>query len=78
MIRVNKDCRSWAKNYWHEHMVGLSLKEKGVEVSITGLDECTGDVDLNQRKGRLLAIYDMALKFSWQGTVEALSNSEPY
>ncbi|KAI8321360.1 activator of Hsp90 ATPase [Choanephora cucurbitarum] len=65
--RVNKDCRSWAKNYWTEHLVGLSLKEKGWDVSITSVDECTGDVDLNQRKGKLLAIYDMQLKLSWQG-----------
>jgi activator of HSP90 ATPase len=38
-----------------------------VTVKITSLDECSGDVDLNQRKGKLLAIYDVALKLSWEG-----------
>ncbi|KAI8047404.1 activator of Hsp90 ATPase [Gilbertella persicaria] len=64
---VNKDCRPWAKDYWNKQIVGLSVQEKKILVSITSLDECTGDVDLNQRKGKLLAIYDMALKFGWQG-----------
>ncbi|CEG70930.1 hypothetical protein RMATCC62417_06743 [Rhizopus microsporus] len=37
-----------------------------MNVRITSLDECNGDVDLNQRKGKLFAIYDLVLKFSWE------------
>ncbi|KAG1052748.1 hypothetical protein G6F43_005132 [Rhizopus delemar] len=63
---VNKDCRPWAKKYFNEHIVGLSTFKENVNIKITSLDECTGDVDLNQRKGKLFAIYDLALKLSWE------------
>lgn len=66
MCRVNKDCRPWAKTYFSQQLVGLTAKKSNTEVRITTVDECTGDVDLNQRKGKLLAIYDVALKLSWQ------------
>lgn len=29
--------------------------------------ECTGDVDLNQRKGKIITIYDVVLKLAWKG-----------
>lgn len=29
--------------------------------------ECEGDVDLNQRKGKIITIYDVTLKLGWQG-----------
>ncbi|KAK4513413.1 uncharacterized protein ATC70_005412 [Mucor velutinosus] len=67
---VNKDCRHWAKNYLTEKLVGTSAARDSSQVVITSLDECTGDVDLNQRKGKLLAIYDVALKMSWQGKLK--------
>lgn len=66
--RVNKDCRPWAKKYFNENIVGLSTFKENVNIKITSLDECTGDVDLNQRKGKLFAIYDLTLKLSWEGT----------
>ncbi|CAO0791875.1 unnamed protein product [Mucor circinelloides] len=67
---VNKDCRPWAKKYLTEKLVGTSADKGNSKVVITSLDECTGDVDLNQRKGKLLAIYDVALKMSWQGKLK--------
>ncbi|CEP20100.1 hypothetical protein [Parasitella parasitica] len=67
---VNKDCKSWAKSYLTEKLVGTSVEKDNLHVAITSLDECEGDVDLNQRKGKLLAIYDVALKLSWQGKLK--------
>ncbi|KAI7908239.1 activator of Hsp90 ATPase [Cokeromyces recurvatus] len=67
---VNKDCRTWAKNYLQQQLVGLKAEKDEIKVSIISLDDCTGDVDLNQRKGRLIAIYDVALKLSWQGLLK--------
>ncbi|KAI8645023.1 activator of Hsp90 ATPase [Parasitella parasitica] len=65
--RVNKDCRHWAECYLTEKLVGTSVDKDDLHVVITSLDKCEGDVDLNQRKGKLLAIYDVALKLSWKG-----------
>ncbi|ORE04130.1 hypothetical protein BCV72DRAFT_19935 [Rhizopus microsporus var. microsporus] len=65
---VSKDCRPWAKKYLTEQLVDLSTKKDNVNAKITSLDECNGDVDLNQRKGKLFAIYDLVLKFSWEAS----------
>ncbi|CEI92049.1 hypothetical protein RMCBS344292_06323 [Rhizopus microsporus] len=65
---VSKDCRPWAKKYLTEQLVDLSAKKDNVNVRITSLDECNGDVDLNQRKGKLFAIYDLVLKLSWEAS----------
>lgn len=57
----------WSKKYLTQKVVGLSTNKNNTQASITSLDECIGDVDLNQRKGKLLAMYDVALKLGWQG-----------
>ncbi|KAI8142683.1 activator of Hsp90 ATPase [Fennellomyces sp. T-0311] len=48
---------------------GLEAENDGHKVSITKLDECVGDCDLNQRKGKIITIYDVSLKMSIQGAL---------
>ncbi|KAI8885066.1 hypothetical protein K501DRAFT_284517 [Backusella circina FSU 941] len=68
---VNKDCLPWAKTYFQDQLSGLTAEKNGIKVKINHLDECTGDVDLNQRKGKILAIYDVALSLSWEAQDES-------
>ncbi|KAI8141729.1 activator of Hsp90 ATPase [Fennellomyces sp. T-0311] len=65
---VNKNCLNWTQAYFTEQLIGLEAEKNGNKVKITKLDECTGDVDLNQRKGKIITIYDVQLKLSWEGT----------
>lgn len=72
-FRVNKNCLKWAQNYFTEQLVGLEAEKNGNTASITKMVECTGDVDLNQRKGKIITIYDVVLKLNWKGKIYAHS-----
>ncbi|KAI9278870.1 activator of Hsp90 ATPase [Phascolomyces articulosus] len=66
---VNKNCFNWAKKYFAEHLEGLEAQKDGHEVSIDKVDDLSGDCDLNMRKGKIITIYDMCLKLTFQGTL---------
>ncbi|ORX53923.1 putative Hch1 protein [Hesseltinella vesiculosa] len=64
---VDKNCLPWAKNYFQDKFIGMQVESAGHTVSISGMDECTGDVEICQRKGKIITIYDVAVKYSWKG-----------
>ncbi|KAI9310852.1 chaperone activator Aha1 [Dichotomocladium elegans] len=66
---VNKNCLNWTQDYFKTQLEGLEAERNGNRVKITSVDEVTGDVDLNQRKGKIITIYDVELKISWEGTM---------
>jgi len=37
-------------------------------VKIVSVTECNGDAELNQRKGKLIPIYDLVIDLTWSGT----------
>lgn len=45
----------------------MEAEKNGNKAKITRVDECTGDVDLNQRKGKIITIFDVQLKLTWEG-----------
>jgi activator of HSP90 ATPase len=55
---VEKNCLPWAKEY---------LTEKISKCTLVKLDniKVTGDVDLNQRKGKVIHVYDIAIEMDW-------------
>lgn len=50
-----------------QKLVGLSASHNGTNVSLKSLKDMSGDVDLNQRKGKIITIYDIAMTFEWDG-----------
>ena len=48
-------------------MKGQSFSENGVNVTITDVTQVEGDCDLNQRKGKILYIYDLVLTLLYEG-----------
>ncbi|KAI8374283.1 activator of Hsp90 ATPase [Radiomyces spectabilis] len=65
---VSKNCLNWAQKYFDAQLVGLQAERDGNKVAITKVNECVGDVDLSQRKGKLITIYGVELKLTWEGT----------
>lgn len=63
-----KNCFEWAKKYFEENLVGIAATSGDANAKVTSVDSVTGDVDLNIRKGRLLAIYDVEIKVSWSAS----------
>ncbi|CEP18235.1 hypothetical protein [Parasitella parasitica] len=66
---VNKNCHKWAEKWFEEQLVGLEAEKDGMKARISKVVECTGDVDLNQRKGKIITIYDVKLKLNWEGNL---------
>ncbi|KAJ3332459.1 hypothetical protein HDU76_000161 [Blyttiomyces sp. JEL0837] len=64
---VEKNCFPWAKDYLRDQLVGVSLEADGINVEVTGVTSVTGDADINQRKGKLITVYDVAFTLTWKG-----------
>ncbi|KAJ3115499.1 hypothetical protein HDU96_000533 [Phlyctochytrium bullatum] len=67
---VEKNCFPWANEYIKERLVGLHAEDAAIKASITSLTSIQGDVDINQRKGKLITVYDIAFKLAWKGIDE--------
>ncbi|KAK9450122.1 activator of Hsp90 ATPase [Limtongia smithiae] len=66
---VDKNCLDWAKTYFDEHLVGVSASSGGSTAEITQVASLTGDVDVNQRKGKVISLFDVKLVLNYSGTV---------
>ncbi|KAJ8326293.1 Co-chaperone [Batrachochytrium dendrobatidis] len=64
---VEKNCLPWAIEYMNK-LKGLGVSDNGVTVAVSEVESVTGDVDLNQRKGKIISIYDVAINMKWKGT----------
>ncbi|KAH9268221.1 hypothetical protein BASA84_000284 [Batrachochytrium salamandrivorans] len=67
---VEKNCLPWATEYM-KMLKDLTVTDGGVTLSVSEVESVTGDVDLNQRKGKVISIYDVAITLKWKG-VDAL------
>lgn len=76
---VNKDVSAWTQEYLTKDLVGLSADENDVHVEINKILSMEGDVDVSQRKGKVITIFDVRLQLEWTGTVpvkEKVENDE--
>ncbi|CAO3638016.1 unnamed protein product [Cunninghamella echinulata] len=64
---VNKNCLPWSQQYFTEQLEGLKVEDNGAEVQITKMIETDGDVELCQRKGKLITIFDVRIQLAWKG-----------
>lgn len=65
---VDKNCINWTRDYWKEKLTGLSFESaEKVKVEIDQVCEINGDVDLNQRKGKVITIFDFSMELKWKG-----------
>ncbi|EHY55429.1 Co-chaperone [Exophiala dermatitidis] len=67
---VMKDAAGWAKDYLEEESKKVSAEENGVTAKITRLISMDGDVEVSQRKGKVITIYDVALQLEYEGKTE--------
>ncbi|KAG5517926.1 hypothetical protein PMAC_000381 [Pneumocystis sp. 'macacae'] len=63
---TSKDCRPWTKSYFAKELI-VSAEKNGIFASITKLTECTGDVDVSMRKGKIITIYDLKIVLEFNG-----------
>jgi activator of HSP90 ATPase len=68
---VNKDVSEWARKYLEENLTKLSAESGDVGVKISEVSSMDGDVDVSQRKGKVITLFDVKLKLEYEG--EAIS-----
>jgi activator of HSP90 ATPase len=67
---VNKDVRPWAQDWLSQELVGLKAsREDGTSAEISKVLSMDGDVDVSQRKGKVITIYDVRLQLEYTGKV---------
>ncbi|EGN95743.1 hypothetical protein SERLA73DRAFT_60426 [Serpula lacrymans var. lacrymans S7.3] len=66
----NKNVTPWAKTWFERELTSVTIQGDGSEekVSITSVIEVDGDVELGQRKSKLITIYDCRIDLDWSGT----------
>jgi activator of HSP90 ATPase len=67
---VNKDVRPWAQDWLSAQLVGLKAsKEDGTSAEVSKVLSMDGDVDVSQRKGKVITIFDVRLQLEYTGKV---------
>lgn len=64
---VDKNCIDWSKNYFNEKLVNLSAEEDDKEVKVSSISSVEGDVEVCQRKGKVISLFDLKLVLNITG-----------
>ncbi|KAG6854581.1 hypothetical protein C0991_004917 [Blastosporella zonata] len=66
----NKNVSRWGCEWFERELVTVSVKgdSEGEVVSVSKVTEADGDVELGQRKSKLITIYDCKIVLAWKGT----------
>ncbi|KAK6533230.1 hypothetical protein TWF281_007380 [Arthrobotrys megalospora] len=66
---VNKDASAWAKEYFETSLIGTETKDSGsgAYVRIEKVLSVDGDVDVSQRKGKVITLFDVKLQLEYSG-----------
>lgn len=67
---VNKDASAWAKEWFEENLTKLETENGDVKARITKVQSMSGDVDVSQRKGKVITIFDVKLVLEYSGMVD--------
>ena len=68
---VTKSVTSWTRDWFQETLTKLEAKDGDVEAKISKVQSMTGDVDVSQRKGKVITIFDVKLVVEFTGRLSA-------
>lgn len=69
---VNKDVSEWAKEYLEKNLTVISAEDGGVSAKVSKVVSINGDVDVSQRKGKVITLFDVEVKLEYQGITTIL------
>ncbi|KAL6941522.1 hypothetical protein ACO0RG_002656 [Hanseniaspora osmophila] len=73
---VDKNCIYWAKEYFEKKLPALDSTKQGSNIHVVKLSNFDGDCEVNQRKGKIISLYDLKMTVLYEG-VDA-SSGEKY
>ncbi|KAI0142884.1 activator of Hsp90 ATPase [Xylariaceae sp. FL1272] len=65
---VTKNAGQWAEDWFSENLVKLSAEDGDVTAQISKVRSMDGDVDVSQRKGKVITIFDVKLVLEYSGS----------
>ncbi|KAH6843189.1 activator of Hsp90 ATPase [Chaetomium sp. MPI-CAGE-AT-0009] len=65
---VNKDASAWARQWFDDNLPKVEAKEGDVTAKISKVISMDGDVDVAQRKGKVITIFDVKLTLEYTGS----------
>jgi len=67
---VDKPCAPWAKQWFENELIGIDAKDDSATARISNVMSMDGDCDVCQRKGKVIAIYDLKLVLEYNGEIK--------
>ena len=64
---VNKNCLEWGREYLDKSLPQISAEQGDVSAKISKIVSMDGDMDVSQRKGKVITLFDVALKLDFEG-----------
>ncbi|KAK6198525.1 activator of Hsp90 ATPase [Scheffersomyces amazonensis] len=64
---VDKNCIDWTREYFNEKLLELSVDSDLNQVKISKVSSVEGDVEVCQRKGKVISLFDLRLILNFKG-----------
>lgn len=64
---VNKDASGWTKEWLEESIKDMKAEDDGVTAQLDKVISMDGDVDVSQRKGKVITIFDVKVVIEYSG-----------
>lgn len=64
---VDKNCLPWSVEYFKKHLTGLNATGSDEFVHIEEVSSVEGDVDVSQRKGKVISLFDIRIVLTFHG-----------
>lgn len=71
---TDKNCLPWAKEYFQKALTNLEVSDDRITFKITGLKDISGDCEVNQRKGKLMSLFDMQMVLDFEASIGSKEN----
>lgn len=66
---TEKNANQWSQDTIKKLLVGLEIEGDHFRCVVTDVDKCQGEAVVNNRKGKLIFLYEWDITASWQGKV---------
>ena len=65
---VNKNVSEWAREYLNTELTQIKAEKGDASARIMNISSMDGDVDVSQRKGKVITLFDVKLSLDFEGT----------
>ena len=72
---VNKDVSEWAREYLTGKLTQIEASKGDDSVRVMSISSMDGDVDVSQRKGKVITLFDVKLQLDFEGSWKPLVSS---